>query len=189
MRLNWEVHYPSSKPGQHWRFSASVFPCVDAILILTMSWFSGSPNLSPNPMSPAHNNLGKHVILRSVCNYSQSTDILMMMLFLEVVRFWWGCEHCSCAFLLIFFTVITVVHVNSIWNKAIWTYIRVKWRNKKCWQTNTRKNEWRAAAKIHLFDYVNLQGIYPSVLLVGLCPYIFKGCSLSLNFVSWKVTL
>lgn len=38
-------------------------------------------------MSPAHNNLGKHVILKSVCNYSQDTDILMMMLFLEVVRF------------------------------------------------------------------------------------------------------
>lgn len=38
-------------------------------------------------MSPAHNNLGKHVILRTVCNYSQDSDILMMMLVLEVVHF------------------------------------------------------------------------------------------------------
>lgn len=32
-------------------------------------------------MSPAHNNLGKHVILRAECNYSQDSDI-----FRNVVR-------------------------------------------------------------------------------------------------------
>lgn len=66
-----------------------------------MSWFSGSPNLSPNPMSPAHNNLGKHVMLRTVCNYSQEHDLLMMRLFLEVVHIWLGFEHRWCFFLLI----------------------------------------------------------------------------------------
>lgn len=171
MRLNWEVRYPSSKPGQHWRFSASVFPCVDAILILMMSWFSGSPNLSPNPMSPAHNNLGKHVILRSVCNYSQGTDILMMMLFLEVVRFWWGCEHRSCASLLIFFTVITVVHINSIWNKAIWTYIRVKWRNKKCWQTPERMSEGLLQKYTYLITWICKE--YIRVFCWWVCVLVF----------------
>jgi len=132
MRLQWEVGSPSNKPGQPWRFCAGVFPCADAILIITMSWFSGSPNLSPNPMSPAHNNLGKHVILRTVCNYSQYSDILIMMFLLEVVRFWWGCEHRRCSFPLILFTVVTVVHSNSRWNKEIRTYIRElheKWGN------------------------------------------------------------
>lgn len=93
--------FPPNKPGQHRRFCASIFLCADAILIITMSWFSGSPNLSPNPMSPAHNNLGKHVMLRTVCNYSQEHDLLMMRLFLEVVHIWLGFEHRWCFFLLI----------------------------------------------------------------------------------------
>lgn len=37
-------------------------------------------------MSPAHNNLGKHVILSTVCNYSQDSDILITTLFLDIVH-------------------------------------------------------------------------------------------------------
>lgn len=189
MRLKWEGNYPSNKPGQHWRFFARDFACADAILIITISWFSGSPNLSPNPMSPAHNNLGKHVILRAECNYSQDSDILELMLFLEVVRFWWGCEYHWCSFLLILFAMIRVVHSNSIWNKEIWTYLRVKLKTKKCWQTNNGKNEWRTAENTPMFDYMSLKGKYMSDLLVVLCYYIFKEYRLRLYFVSWKVSL
>lgn len=43
--------------------------------------------------------------------------------------------------------------------------------------------------KYTFFDYMSLQAICPSVLLVVLCSYIFKGHRLRLNFVSWKITL